>query len=125
MVELNGTVILSQVQSLTTLFAILVKFYILLFLVRDTKLKDKRNVNPKITHLKNKYVFINSYRLCSGIPPQLLSTADTNSRRKSQIMDSFTENETASPVFMGSRQETVKENSDQLISEVSKTQRKR
>lgn len=40
-------------------------------------------------------------------------------------MDSLTENETASSVFMDPSQETVKENTDQLISEVSKTQRKR
>lgn len=105
------------------LCVILVKFYLLLFLVRDIKLKDQRNVNPKIADLKNKYIFINSYS--SGLHPQLLSTSDTNSSRKSQIMDSLTENETASPVFMDPSQETVKENTDQLISEVSKTQRKR
>lgn len=45
------------------LVAVVVRIYLLLFLVRDTKLKDKRNVNPKITHLKNKHIFINSYRL--------------------------------------------------------------
>lgn len=103
------------------LVVILVKIYLLLFLVRDTKLKDRRNVNPKITHLKNKNIFINSYWLCSGIPPQLRSTSVINSRRKPQIVDSLTENETASPVSKGSRQETVKENTDQLISEVGKT----
>lgn len=79
----------------------------------------------KITHLRNKYLFINSYWLCSGIPPQLRSTSVINSRRKSQIVDSLTENETASPSSKGSRQETVKENTDQLILEVGRTQKKK
>lgn len=66
-----------------------------------------------------------SYRLWSSTPSQIQSTSDTISKRKYLIVYSLSEKETSSAVSKCLYNKIVTEHTQQLISEVRKTQKKK
>lgn len=106
------------------LAVILVKIYLFICFLSETQ-SLKKKVNPKVIHLK-KFKQIHIHKelqvLIRHSSPNTI-TAHIISRRKSLTVDSLTENGTSSPVSKGSYKKTVTENTQQLISEVGKTQK--